>query len=569
MTYNSQTDLSQFLRNTLSGASETPQIATDALVLPIGKRTSLSRARDQINSTFDLIEKSFKKIIDLDGVSNNTSKKSYQYLNNVAEKPTKNKKEIAKRFVNKHAKLLGVIVGGLLGMGTNYITQAMDSVVDTTKSIVKNASEWLKGKKDNLLSWAKKGYGYLSKTVKSTFESTKDYFEKTYDSVKNALNDNLGIVSASAETWSDEAKKSLAGLDVTKYDTHIDDAKIPEGAIGNIVGAIKRFWSNMLTSVRNWLFSIFGGDQQPLDINGTGSAGAAPVVSGNADYGSSAGIDSAGNIVSGGSQRNAGVTSSNGNVPSPADVKNLKGDYKTKIGSAMFYMRDQLIKEGVPPEKASAAAAMLVGQAMSESGLRPNISHDQGTGYGIYGARLVRRDKMLNWLADNGYAKDSLEGQTRYMGHEAMTDKHYAITKQALMNADPSNMVGNTDAVTGNFESPAIINQRSGNVSQAYGVGPVDPSEKNPNNVPPSPPPKTNDAMGNIGDASPMSDTVPIVPMTPLAKPPDDVQTSLSSPNSDGSTTVINNGSNSGPRMSPLGEVMNYTRKVPDGSSTY
>jgi hypothetical protein len=134
-----------------------------------------------------------------------------------------------------------------------------------------------------------------------------------------------------------------------------------------------------------------------------------------------------------------------------------KGEFKSgNTAVAMQAMRTQLEREGMPPEKSHLAASVLVGQAIAESGLNPRTVHDQGTGYGIYGARLDRRARMFRWLDANGYAHDSLEGQARYMAHEAMND--YPRTRQALMNADPNNLFPTVDAVTRNFESPRVAN---------------------------------------------------------------------------------------------------------------
>ena len=133
----------------------------------------------------------------------------------------------------------------------------------------------------------------------------------------------------------------------------------------------------------------------------------------------------------------------------------------------MNYAMDQLRKEGVPESNLRAAAANLVGQADMESGLRPGLSHDQGTGYGIYGARLGRRAAMFNWLAANGYAKDSAEGQMRYMAHEAMSGR-YPRTRSALMSGAYG--VGVTNSITSEFESPAVVNARHGAVMQAFGA---------------------------------------------------------------------------------------------------
>jgi hypothetical protein len=131
---------------------------------------------------------------------------------------------------------------------------------------------------------------------------------------------------------------------------------------------------------------------------------------------------------------------------------------------------DQLRKEGVPEANLKAAAAHLVGQAEMESGLRPGLVHDSGTGYGIYGARLGRRDRMLSWLAANGYAKDSLEGQTRYMAHEAMSGR-YKNTRNILMNAQEGTLGQDSRTITHEFESPKVDNDRSGAVRGAYRRG--------------------------------------------------------------------------------------------------
>lgn len=128
----------------------------------------------------------------------------------------------------------------------------------------------------------------------------------------------------------------------------------------------------------------------------------------------------------------------------------------SRTATAKQAMMEQLRKEGVPEGNLDAAASMLAGQAIAESNLNPNAVHDHGTGYGIYGARLGRRDRMLQWLAANGYAKNSLEGQSKYMAHEAMTA--YPSARRVLMSANKSNMSGGTFVLTRDFESPAVNN---------------------------------------------------------------------------------------------------------------
>ena len=149
-----------------------------------------------------------------------------------------------------------------------------------------------------------------------------------------------------------------------------------------------------------------------------------------------------------------------------------------RTGQMMAYAMDQLRREGVPEGQLRQAAAHLVGQAHMESGLDPNKVHDGGTGYGIYGARdphpgRGRKTDMLRWLSQNGYAPNSAEGQMRYMAREAMSGR-YPQTRGILMGQGTGDVDRDTNAITGEFESPKIINRRSGAVRDAMRTGPED-----------------------------------------------------------------------------------------------
>jgi hypothetical protein len=149
------------------------------------------------------------------------------------------------------------------------------------------------------------------------------------------------------------------------------------------------------------------------------------------------------------------------------------GALKGRMSAAKRFMMDQLRREGVPEANLDAAASALVGQAAAESEVNPNLTHDGGTGYGIYGARLDRARNMLTWLKANGYASNSLEGQARYMAHEAMTGKSYASSRAALMGATRGNIPDVVGVLTRNFESPAIprMGARQGFTQDALKIG--------------------------------------------------------------------------------------------------
>ncbi len=152
-----------------------------------------------------------------------------------------------------------------------------------------------------------------------------------------------------------------------------------------------------------------------------------------------------------------------GKKPTPAGEGHKRVGLPDSASDAMRIAEDQLIKEGVSAEHAHAAAAMLVGNALHESTLNPRAPHDPDpitgipTGYGIYGARKERRTYMFEWLREHGFAKDSLEGQMRYMVYEALHGnrlRKYPKTRAALMNATGENLNAGVYTVESEFESP-------------------------------------------------------------------------------------------------------------------
>ena len=161
-----------------------------------------------------------------------------------------------------------------------------------------------------------------------------------------------------------------------------------------------------------------------------------------------------------GGRRNQPAPTGPGGVPRPPGASpQTSGSQRERIATAKAAIRAELLRQGVPEANVDEAANLLAGQALSESNLIPGTQHDKDrfgnpTGYGIYGARLGRRDKMLKWLKDNGYAPDSLEGQSRYMAIEAMTDPTYAKSRKALMEANRANRQANVETLTKNFENP-------------------------------------------------------------------------------------------------------------------
>tara|TARA_R110000868_G_scaffold57548_4_gene177672 strand:- start:1884 stop:4244 length:2361 start_codon:yes stop_codon:yes gene_type:complete len=155
-------------------------------------------------------------------------------------------------------------------------------------------------------------------------------------------------------------------------------------------------------------------------------------------------------------------------VPDQQKLASLKdvGDgqdlpLKTRMAVVQKSIEEQLKKDGYNAKDIKKVAAAFTGQVMAESSFDPNALHDKDksgnpTGYGIYGARLTRRDAMLEWLAKEGYEKNSLVGQARFMAHEAVTVPEYSKLMKDL--SEMTDIGDMTLQVGKRFEKPLDIN---------------------------------------------------------------------------------------------------------------
>ena len=154
-------------------------------------------------------------------------------------------------------------------------------------------------------------------------------------------------------------------------------------------------------------------------------------------------------------------------VPDQQKLASLKdvGDgqdlpLKTRMAVVQKSIEEQLKKDGYNAKDIKKVAAAFTGQVMAESTFDPNALHDKDksgnpTGYGIYGARLERRDAMLAWLASEGYEKNSLVGQARFMAHEAVTVPEYSKLMKDL--SEMTDIGDMTLQVGKRFEKPQNI----------------------------------------------------------------------------------------------------------------
>lgn len=111
------------------------------------------------------------------------------------------------------------------------------------------------------------------------------------------------------------------------------------------------------------------------------------------------------------------------------------------------------------------AAAGIVGNLVNESGARldPTAVHDKGTGLGIAGWRLERRDALLNFAAQNGMDPRSRETQFMFLDHELRTDES-PIGERLRKAATPQEAA----VIMLDYERPGGWNRRDPTGSNGY-----------------------------------------------------------------------------------------------------
>jgi Phage tail lysozyme len=445
--------LSFFLRNTLSGAQDNASVATNALIIPLGKRTNLARARQQINDLFDQTEKALKDLVDNIEQTKND--------NAGLERKTKRQEDRQQKTVSTHKGSKNAIMGSVLGIALGYAAHIMGDVSQGAKDIISATTRFVIDKTNKIKDFAKRGFDYVVTSTKALISAGLSGASTLMKGVGEKIGETIGSAIDRIEVWAkDGSQRVEEGLDggkdyVRKF---IPDSTIPQKASLSIVNGVKRFWSKMVRLLHDWLWSLFSSQAQL----GGGIIGGEGQPFGGENFNGPHAEPGSVPEVGGGGEPTSPIVSPSGKIEPIVKGPNGRAVQSAKMPEMMRYAEDQLRKEGVPEDHVKAAAAILVGEAQMESGLNPTKVHDFGTGYGIYGARLERRDKMFRWLEANGYSRDSAEGQMRYMSHEAMTD--YPATRKLLLTATPENAADESWGVTKSFENPKVVNNRTGAV---------------------------------------------------------------------------------------------------------
>jgi gas vesicle protein len=252
-------ELGQFLRNTLSGVQENASIATNALVVPLGRRTTLSRARDQINSSFDNFEKKLKKIIDSDDDNNDYIKdfiKDYKLDKEGVSLPGKGKNK--KGLSGGSGNLLGTVLGGLLGLAAVFAVDVIKELTKISNNMVKSVKQWFSDKYTEMVGWLKKQMGYIENFVTNLGKEAKDAITGAYTAITDTLEKGFGYIVGTVHNWAVSSEKVIDNIfSIVPDYLFARDPQIPLGVLSKAEATVSKFFNNMIESLKKWLYSIF------------------------------------------------------------------------------------------------------------------------------------------------------------------------------------------------------------------------------------------------------------------------------------------------------------------------
>lgn len=116
--------------------------------------------------------------------------------------------------------------------------------------------------------------------------------------------------------------------------------------------------------------------------------------------------------------------------------------------------------------------AALAANAWQESTINSGLSQKGGTAFGIFQWDGSRRDKLITWLSENGYEKDSTVGQLEYLIIEADWKQNVGVytTLDEFLHSDSTDLEALTSAFCYNWERPGKpeIEKRYDYANRAY-----------------------------------------------------------------------------------------------------
>ncbi len=119
------------------------------------------------------------------------------------------------------------------------------------------------------------------------------------------------------------------------------------------------------------------------------------------------------------------------------------------------------IGKGYTPEQ----TAGIVGNLLHESKLRPDASHDGGSGIGIAGHRLERRDALRAFAKERGTTETDFNTQLEFIDHELKTSESGAMSR-----LKQAKTAGEAAAAFIHFERPFGY-RANGDIRTAHGYG--------------------------------------------------------------------------------------------------
>lgn len=124
-----------------------------------------------------------------------------------------------------------------------------------------------------------------------------------------------------------------------------------------------------------------------------------------------------------------------GTLDRPQDIRQTSG-YRAGVRPSGNVSRDFIVDFARSKNLSQRGAIFFAQSIMDESGGNPNTVHDQGTGFGLWGARLDRRERMIAYAKSQGVPPNDPVAQMEYALKEIKD--HYPSYWKILTSANPT-----------------------------------------------------------------------------------------------------------------------------------
>lgn len=275
-----QLGILQFLRETLSGAQVDPSVADEAIIIPIGKRTNLARARADISKAFDRIESAIKHGDAIDARAKVSTKTTTN---------TRPQRALAVATKSRYKHNGGGDLS-ILSMALGAALATIPAIFKSAKTVTEQGVTAVAASAGNAVAWVSNSAKRAEKNAGTAWnavgdsgikvaESTTEQTTDVYSSVGKTAAESAANLDGEVALWADSAGRGAKALSDVQSVNEIApelNAQVPDRAKNVAKAATITFWQNMKRVIHDWLWGMFGATSEGIgDANGSGGSSGA------------------------------------------------------------------------------------------------------------------------------------------------------------------------------------------------------------------------------------------------------------------------------------------------------